>query len=150
MNSYNSNFRIIQARLNSNYFYSISFEQKLTHLGCIYLELSPSVGVGKETAMELACRKARVILACRNMNRASRAAQEIFDETGQPVVIKHLDLSSLASVRRFADDIIKTEARLDVLINNAGSVNGEEPKLIPPGSSIFGYSPPRSQGFSEK
>ena len=36
------------------------------------------------------------------------------------VVVRFLDLSSLASVRNFAKDIIATENRLDVLINNAG------------------------------
>ena len=33
---------------------------------------------------------------------------------------RHLDLSSLTSVRNFAKEIIATENRLDVLINNAG------------------------------
>lgn len=31
-----------------------------------------------------------------------------------------LDLSSLRSVRKFAEDIMKTEKRLDILVNNAG------------------------------
>lgn len=77
-------------------------------------------GIGKETAKELARRKARVILACRNLKKAEQAAQEIFEETQQPVVIMRLDLASFKSVREFANCILKTEARLDVLINNAG------------------------------
>ena len=36
------------------------------------------------------------------------------------VVVRHLDLSSLTSVRNFAKEIIATENRLDVLVNNAG------------------------------
>uniref|UniRef100_A0A1S4LA05 Uncharacterized protein n=2 Tax=Ixodes scapularis TaxID=6945 RepID=A0A1S4LA05_IXOSC len=76
--------------------------------------------IGKETAKELARRKARVILACRNINKGQEAANEIFLETQQAVVVKHLDLSSLKSVRDFARDIVFTEPRLDVLINNAG------------------------------
>ena len=35
----------------------------------------------------------------------------------------HLDLSSLASVRQFANEVIKNEKRLDILINNAGGGN---------------------------
>ncbi|XP_042149954.1 retinol dehydrogenase 11-like [Ixodes scapularis] len=82
-----------------------------------------NAGIGKETAKELARRKARVILACRNLEKADKAMQEIFEETQQKVVIKRLDLASLRSVREFADDILKTESRLDVLVNNAGLIN---------------------------
>ncbi|KAL3219476.1 hypothetical protein MRX96_005770 [Rhipicephalus microplus] len=81
-----------------------------------------NAGIGKATAMALARRKARVILACRNMDKAKRAAQEIFESTGQSVVIKELDLASFKSVNDFCDDILKTESRLDVLVNNAGIV----------------------------
>ena len=46
---------------------------------------------------------------------------EIIRETGnEKVLVKGLDLSSFKSVRDFATDIIATESRLDVLINNAG------------------------------
>ncbi|XP_075535676.1 retinol dehydrogenase 13-like isoform X2 [Dermacentor variabilis] len=81
-----------------------------------------NAGIGKATATDLAKRKARVILACRNMERAKRAAQEIFDATGQVAVVKQLDLASFRSVNDFCDDVLKTESRLDVLINNAGIV----------------------------
>lgn len=77
-------------------------------------------GIGKEAAKELARRGARVILACRNSERAANAARDIFLETGNKVVFKKLDLSSFKSVREFADDVKRTEPRLDVLINNAG------------------------------
>ncbi|KAK8766973.1 hypothetical protein V5799_006247 [Amblyomma americanum] len=82
-----------------------------------------NAGIGKATAMDLARRKARVILACRNMERAKRAAQEILERTGQEVVVKQLDLASFKSVNDFCDDVLKTESRLDVLINNAGIVS---------------------------
>lgn len=36
-----------------------------------------NTGIGKETALELAKRGARVILACRDMNKAMHAANEI-------------------------------------------------------------------------
>lgn len=81
-----------------------------------------NAGIGKATAMELARRKARVILACRNTEKARSAAQEILDSTGRPVVVKQLDLASFKSVNDFCDDILRTETRLDVLINNAGIV----------------------------
>jgi NAD(P)-dependent dehydrogenase (short-subunit alcohol dehydrogenase family) len=37
------------------------------------------------------------------------------------VEVHHLDLSSLASIRKFADNIINTEPCVDILINNAGA-----------------------------
>jgi NAD(P)-dependent dehydrogenase (short-subunit alcohol dehydrogenase family) len=37
------------------------------------------------------------------------------------VEVHHLDLSSLASIRKFANNIIDTEPRVDILINNAGA-----------------------------
>jgi len=43
------------------------------------------------------------------------------ETTSNPdVEYRHLDLSALSSVRRFAADIINSERRLDILVNNAG------------------------------
>uniref|UniRef100_A0A674P285 Dehydrogenase/reductase 13 n=1 Tax=Takifugu rubripes TaxID=31033 RepID=A0A674P285_TAKRU len=60
-------------------------------------------------------RGARVILACRSQERAEAA------ESGNAqVVVMRLDLGSLTSVRRFAASFLKTEPRLDLLVNSAG------------------------------
>ena len=69
----------------------------------------------------MAFRNARLILACRNEEKANEAKEKIIAETGNHnVIFKKLDLSSLQSVRQFAETIIKEEPRLDILINNAG------------------------------
>lgn len=81
--------------------------------------------MGKATAKELARRKARVIIACCDLREADQAAREIFAETKVDVIVKYLDLASFESVRGFAQDVIATEPRLDVLINNAGIMLGE-------------------------
>ncbi|XP_034721769.1 retinol dehydrogenase 11-like, partial [Etheostoma cragini] len=84
-----------------------------------------NTGIGKTTAMDLARRGARVILACRDRRRAEAAAQEIIQETGNSqVIFMHLDLASLTSVRSFAEEFLRSESRLDLLINNAGLMNG--------------------------
>ncbi|XP_054257489.1 retinol dehydrogenase 12-like [Macrosteles quadrilineatus] len=79
-------------------------------------------GIGKQTALDLAKRGARVILACRNLEKANAAKDEISQATGSKnVIVKQLDVSLLSSVRRFAEEINKSEKRLDVLIHNAGA-----------------------------
>ncbi|XP_055026238.2 retinol dehydrogenase 14a [Misgurnus anguillicaudatus] len=80
-------------------------------------------GIGKATAAELLRRQGRVIMACRDRERAEKAALEIQQETGPDrgeLVIKLLDLASLKSVRSFCEEILKEEPKIDVLINNAG------------------------------
>ncbi|XP_027023108.2 retinol dehydrogenase 14a [Tachysurus fulvidraco] len=79
-------------------------------------------GIGKATAAELLRREARVIMACRSVERGDRAAQEIRQlqpDTGQ-LLVRPLDLACMSSVRSFCLQINKEEPRLDVLINNAG------------------------------
>jgi NAD(P)-dependent dehydrogenase (short-subunit alcohol dehydrogenase family) len=69
----------------------------------------------------LAHHGARVVMACRDSSKANTAAQEIrrTDPKGE-VVVRHLDLSSLASVREFSNVLLEKESRLHLLINNAG------------------------------
>ncbi|XP_066551816.1 dehydrogenase/reductase SDR family member 13 [Amia ocellicauda] len=83
-----------------------------------------NTGIGKATAVDLARRGARVILACRNKQRAEAAVLDIKKDSGSSaVVFMQLDLASLQSVRSFAETFLKTEPRLDLLINNAGVVD---------------------------
>ncbi|XP_036070901.1 dehydrogenase/reductase SDR family member 13 isoform X2 [Oryzias melastigma] len=80
-----------------------------------------NTGIGKSTALDLAKRGARVILACRNSERAEAAVFDIRKESGNSqVVFMPMDLASFKSVRSFAETFLKTEPRLDILINNAG------------------------------
>ena len=90
-------------------------------------------GIGFETARALARHGAGVTLACRNLPAAERAAERIrsshsavdrrrvhdlgTEAHGADVRVAELDLSSLSSVRRFAD---AWEGPLNLLVNNAG------------------------------
>ena len=61
-----------------------------------------NVGIGKAAAMELARRGARIILACRDSDKAEAARLEIIQETGvtsDRVQVREIDLSSFRSVR---------------------------------------------------
>ncbi|XP_053130471.1 retinol dehydrogenase 12 isoform X2 [Hemicordylus capensis] len=80
-----------------------------------------NTGIGKETAKDLARRGARVILACRDMARAEAAACEIRTMTGnQQVIAMKLDLADSKSIKEFAENFLKEEKELHILINNAG------------------------------
>jgi NAD(P)-dependent dehydrogenase (short-subunit alcohol dehydrogenase family) len=79
-----------------------------------------SGGVGLQTARALAAGGASVILACRDLGKAERAADRIRADIG-PVSLRivRLDLASLASVRSAASEIRAASPQLDLLINNA-------------------------------
>uniref|UniRef100_A0A1A8NXA9 Retinol dehydrogenase 14b (All-trans/9-cis/11-cis) n=1 Tax=Nothobranchius pienaari TaxID=704102 RepID=A0A1A8NXA9_9TELE len=80
-------------------------------------------GIGKALAGELLKLHARVIMACRDLRSAEDAARDIRREAGSDqgeVVVKHLDLASVRSVRKFCEEVNKEESQVDVLINNAG------------------------------
>ena len=75
-------------------------------------------GIGLEAAKALAAAGADVVLACRNQEKGRRAEDEVRGAAdGGTVSLASLDLSSLASVRSFADGL---SGEIDVLVNNAG------------------------------
>ncbi|XP_003224921.2 retinol dehydrogenase 12 isoform X1 [Anolis carolinensis] len=89
--------------------------------GKVVVITGANTGIGKETARDLAGRGARVILACRDMEKAEAAANEIRTKTGnQQVIAKKLDLADTKSIREFAENFLKEEKELHILINNAG------------------------------
>ena len=72
-------------------------------------------GIGKEAARQISAQGHRVILACRNPERAHETAREIGGET----LTGQLDLASRSSIHRFTDWIHQEFDTVDVLINNA-------------------------------
>ncbi|XP_049913141.1 retinol dehydrogenase 12-like [Epinephelus moara] len=80
-----------------------------------------NTGIGKETAIDLAKRGAKVIMACRDMEKAQAAVKEVIENSGnENVVCMKLDLADSKSIREFAEAINKDEPKLNILINNAG------------------------------
>lgn len=90
--------------------------------GKVVIVTGANSGIGYETALDLARRGAKVILACRDEKRGQKAANSIAKKTKNNFVrYQYLDLSSLQGVRDFVEEFKKREAKLDVLINNAGA-----------------------------
>ncbi|KAI3748346.1 hypothetical protein L6452_11359 [Arctium lappa] len=78
-------------------------------------------GIGLETARVLAVRGAHVIIAARNMKAANEAKQLILTHNENAKVdVLELDLSSLNSIKAFADSFKALNLPLNILINNAG------------------------------
>lgn len=101
---------------------SVVWNNSQTYLdGKTCIVTGANVGIGYYTALNFAKRGARVILACRNQEKAEDARAKMVEATGNlNVIVKIVDLSSLNSIRKFAKEINETEQRLDVLVNNAG------------------------------
>lgn len=72
-------------------------------------------GIGKSAASAIAGKGHRVILACRNIERARKAQSEIPGDT----CIYELDLANRSSIHTFTDRIHQDFGQIDVLINNA-------------------------------
>ncbi|XP_054153466.1 retinol dehydrogenase 12-like [Oppia nitens] len=80
-----------------------------------------NTGIGKETALDLAKRGAKIIIGCRDESRAESAIKDIKKIYPKADIRSaKLDLSSLVSVREFAQRLAHEETKLDILINNAG------------------------------
>lgn len=79
-----------------------------------------NTGIGLEIARELARKGARVLLACRDGDKAAEAERTIKNGPERADIgYLHLDLADIASVRAAAEEAGK-EQRIDLLINNAG------------------------------
>ncbi len=78
-------------------------------------------GLGLSTARALAAAGADVVIAARNQERAAEAMGRIRD--GVPdarLTLVELDLGSLDSVQRAAEQILAAHEQIDLLVNNAG------------------------------
>ncbi len=90
----------------------------------VCLVTSASSGIGEETALALARTGARVALLCRDRGRGEAAQRRIRSETGNARVdLVRIDLASLASVRKAAEEIRAAYPMIHLLVNNAGVVS---------------------------
>ncbi|MGA8417636.1 MAG: SDR family NAD(P)-dependent oxidoreductase [Candidatus Dormiibacterota bacterium] len=78
-------------------------------------------GIGLAAAQALARRGAQLAIVARDDARGVEAATSIKGEGGSTVDVLLADLSSQASVRNLASEVLDRYPRIDVLINNAGA-----------------------------
>ena len=77
-------------------------------------------GIGRETALELARRGARVLVHGRQLDRLGETRAAIAAAGGEALEPLRGDLASLAEVRGMVHELERRGVRLDVLLNNAG------------------------------
>jgi protochlorophyllide reductase len=96
--------------------------------GRLALITGANSGLGLESARALLARGATVLLACRSLERAEAARQDLLAGVGAGsagtvsgrIELLDLDLADLDSVVRAAATVAERFGRLDLLLNNAG------------------------------
>ncbi|TLX76180.1 SDR family NAD(P)-dependent oxidoreductase [Labilibacter sediminis] len=97
--------------------------------GRIAIVTGANNGIGYEITVGLAKVGYKVILACRNIEKASSARNKIMQSIPEADLdILQLDLSDLYSVREFVNRYSESYQKLDVLVNNAGVMTYSEQK----------------------
>ncbi|XP_059473313.1 retinol dehydrogenase 12-like [Neocloeon triangulifer] len=80
-----------------------------------------NTGIGYETAKDFVKRGAKVIMANRNVELSERAAEKLRQEVPNcNVRVVQLNLASLHSVKKCAEELLRSEPKINLLINNAG------------------------------
>jgi len=78
-------------------------------------------GLGYQTVLQLARKRAHVLLGARDLTRGQAALDQLKAETpGGHIELARLDLADLTSVERFSTEFLASGQDLDVLVNNAG------------------------------
>jgi NAD(P)-dependent dehydrogenase (short-subunit alcohol dehydrogenase family) len=86
-----------------------------------------NAGIGKEVARQLALKNStqKIILACRNKERAIQAKNELESQTGKKIFeILLMDVSKISSVEAALERI---QQPIDAVILNAGGTGGKNP-----------------------
>jgi NAD(P)-dependent dehydrogenase (short-subunit alcohol dehydrogenase family) len=87
----------------------------------VALVTGANAGIGRTTAIELARRGARVFLAGRSEAKMRPVVEEIARATpGAMPQFLSLDLGDFESIRQCAEDFLRRDLSLDLLVNNAG------------------------------
>ena len=88
--------------------------------GHVILITGCTSGIGIETARALYLTGARVYITARNLDKGRQVASELSTDLSRPVQVLEISLDSFASIRNAAEEFLKKEKKLNVLINNAG------------------------------
>ena len=113
---------------------------KLSTTNKVVLITGANTGIGKELAFYFFKAGYRVVLACRDQNKANKVINELSNNNSMHnqsnMQFIELNLSDLSSVIRFVKQFKQQYSRIDILINNAGL---NEPGLLSNGYQQLFY-----------
>lgn len=94
--------------------------------GKVAIVTGASSGLGESTARHLAARGAKVVLAARRTDRLDAVVAEIRAAGGEAIAVV-TDVAQRADLERLAAATVEAFGRIDVLVNNAGTLVGRVP-----------------------
>jgi NAD(P)-dependent dehydrogenase (short-subunit alcohol dehydrogenase family) len=102
-------------------------EGKSVMQGKVVVITGGTSGIGQVTAEKLAAMGARIVLVARSKNRGEATLARLQElAPGLEHRIHYADVSRLADLNRLSAEIRSSEPRIDVLINNAGAMFGQQ------------------------
>jgi len=87
--------------------------------GKVVIVTGASSGLGESTALHLAARGAKVVLAARRVDRLQKLVADIRASGGQAIAVA-TDVAQRDDMERLAAAAVEAYGRIDVLVNNAG------------------------------
>ncbi len=93
-------------------------------------------GIGFETARQLLRKGQRVIISGRDEIRLQKAADSLKHEGGEVRTLL-MDVSAEGSINQAASVLLRERVKLDVLINNAASLNKTDQSLLNDDELVF-------------
>ncbi|KAJ3104091.1 hypothetical protein HDU97_009540 [Phlyctochytrium planicorne] len=115
-------YRMIRTKLTAGV-YGFTSKDVPDLVGKNIIVTGASSGLGLASTLEMAKRGAHIYMACRSVQKAIDAAETLKKENPDfdlKLTVMELELSSFASVRKFAEEFTKLNIPLHVIMNNAG------------------------------
>lgn len=102
--------------------YNKWFKKNTTSLkGKTFIVTGANSGIGYQLSLHLAFLEANIIMACRNINKATKAKEEILKlYPNSNIYLEEYDQASFDSIERFALKIKKDYTHIDGIVCNAG------------------------------
>lgn len=98
--------------------------------GKVALITGGGTGIGKGIARTFADAGARLFIVARNLERLQQSAEEIAAKSKQQVTPLPVDVTDESSVQEMFSKVMQQSGRIDVLVNNSGSIEGDPIEIL--------------------